>query len=78
MTYSSLNPQQNQDLFNQYHQELIDDLLLNDSIYPWDPKESETEDYINSLEHKFSPSWSDQEIERKAQKFFVRFDQCWN
>jgi hypothetical protein len=77
MTYSSINPEQSQDLFNQYHQELVDDLLLQDSIYPWDLKELETEAYINQIENQFSPSWTNNEIETKAEKFFVRFNQCW-
>ena len=78
MTYLSVKNENSQDLLNQYYKELVDDLLLHDSIYPWDVKESETEEYINNLETQFSDNWTNQELENKAQSFFSRLNQCWD
>lgn len=78
MTYPSLNHQNAQDVCDQYHQELIDDILLHDAIYPWDFQDTDTEDYINYFEHQFTQIWSEQELQARSEKFFHRLDQCWN
>ena len=78
MNYLSIKNEHPQDLLNQYSKELVDDLLLHDSIYPWDLKDLETEEYINNLENQFSDNWTNQELENKAQSFFSRLNQCWD
>ena len=78
MNYLSIKNEHPQDLLNQYSKELVDDLLLHDSIYPWDMKASETEEYINNLENQFSDNWINKELENKAQSFFSRLNQCWD
>jgi hypothetical protein len=64
---------------SQLFEELLELLLHEEPIYPWNPAEPESETYFSEIEQKFSvlDSSESEEIARRAENLFAHLHQCW-
>jgi hypothetical protein len=64
----------------QLTKELLETLIQDDSIYPWNPYTDESEIYFNELEEDLSLSncWTSEELEAKASDFFSILEKIGN
>lgn len=60
--------------------EFLETLLEKEAIYPWNPAEPETEEYLAHIEQEFSlADWSQtQDVLPRAEGLFSAFDRCWS
>jgi hypothetical protein len=60
--------------------ELLEALLAsNDSTYPWNPTDPESEAYFVEQEQQFPlEDWSESEITARSDSFFSQIEQTWN
>jgi hypothetical protein len=68
-----------EDLLNYYSEEFLEVLLNEETCYPWNPADPETETYFEQLEQNFSliDSCDAEELESQSERFFTCLHQCW-
>lgn len=68
-----------EDSRSQVEAELLEALLQPDeSTYPWNPADPETEAYWAELEQGFElGGWLDEEIAGRSRSLYAKFDECW-
>jgi hypothetical protein len=59
--------------------ELLEALIQDEPIYPWDPYTNESEDYFSEQEAELSLTdcWTSQELETHSNQFFVTLEKSW-
>ncbi|MDB9313219.1 hypothetical protein PN462_08920 [Spirulina sp. CS-785/01] len=68
----------NQDSKFQVQGELLEVILQDEVIYPWNPADAAVEDYLQTLEDQYAVAdWSEAETEARSQDFFAQLERCW-
>lgn len=64
---------------SQVEADLLEALLQPDeSNYPWNPTDPNTEAYLAELEQGFElDGWLDEEITARSRSLYAKFDECW-
>lgn len=58
--------------------ELTYNLLTADQLYPWNPADTEVEEYYQLQAEQFNlDDWSEIDIQQSATAFFAQLHQCW-
>lgn len=57
--------------------ELLEALLAEDSIYPWDGSNIEAEAYFIAAEQEFGASWQAEETSARSHDFLSQLDRLW-
>lgn len=57
--------------------EMLAALLAEDSIYPWDGSNAETEAYFIAAEQEFGASWQAEETSARSHSFLSQLDRLW-
>ena len=65
--------------YNQYTEEFLDALLMQEPVYPWNPMEEEVDAYFAQSEEDLSlvDCLESEEITSMAETFFLSAHQCW-
>jgi hypothetical protein len=68
-----------EDLLDRYTEEFLEVLLNEETCYPWNPADPETEAYFEQLEQNFSliDACDPQELNSQSERFFTCLHQCW-
>jgi len=77
--HQSIRHQNNQERLGNLEEELMDTLLQDEPIYPWNPAEPEADAYFETVESEFSlADWlGSEEVTLRSQAFFGQLDRCW-
>ncbi|MFW6359585.1 MAG: hypothetical protein ACOC0N_10305 [Chroococcales cyanobacterium] len=78
MVNQSMPSKESQERESQYRLELLEAILAQESVYPWNPADPEVEAYFATLEEEFC-LWDNTEegITLEAENFFDQLHSCW-
>jgi hypothetical protein len=59
--------------------ELLEALIQDEPVYPWDPYSNESEAYFSEVETELSLTdcWTSEELESHSNSFFASLEKCW-